>query len=65
MTGHNADAIWGIILRWFFDASNGFEEIPEWGGDQVDHGREGCGIAVAPGASACRLEEAVESPVTT
>ena len=46
---------------WFFDASNGFEEIPEWGGDQVDHGREGCGIAIAPGASASRLEETVEA----
>ena len=46
---------------WFFDASNGFEEIPEWGGDQVDHGREGCGIAIAPGASSSRLEETVEA----
>jgi hypothetical protein len=45
----------------FFDASNGIEEIPEWGGDQVDHGHEGCGVTVTPGASECRLEETVEA----
>ncbi len=43
------------------DVSSGFEEIPEWSGDQADHGREGCGVAVTPGASACRQEETVEA----
>ena len=49
-----------VIFR-FFDVSSGNEEVGERGGDQVDHGRKGCGVAVAAGAGAGGLEEAVEA----
>jgi putative MFS transporter len=36
---------------WFFDASNGFDKVPERCGDQIDDGRERVAVAVA----ACAL----------
>ncbi len=44
-----------------FDVSSGFEEGVDGRSDEVDHGREGCGIAVAPGTGSGRLEQAVEA----
>jgi len=43
-----------------FDVSNGIEEALDWGGDQVDHGDEGGGIAVSTGPCSGRLKETVE-----
>jgi hypothetical protein len=37
------------------------EEVSEGCGDQVDHDREGCGVAVAAGPDAGGLEQAVEA----
>lgn len=37
------------------------EEGSEWGGDQVDHYRKGCGVAVAAGSGAGGLKQAVEA----
>ncbi len=42
-----------------FDVSSGIEKISEGGGDQVDHGDEGGGVAVAPCPGAGSLEQAV------
>ena len=41
------------------DVSNGIEQVSERGGNQVDHGDEGCGVAVAPGPRSSRLEQTV------
>jgi hypothetical protein len=43
------------------DVSNGFEEISEWGGEQVDDGDVGCGISVSSGTGPCGLEDAVQA----
>ena len=48
------------LLR-FFDVSCGFQNLPRRAGDQVDHGHEGLGIAVAPGSCARGLEQPIES----
>ena len=45
----------------FFDVSCGFQNLPRRAGDQVDHGHEGLGIAVAPGSCARGLEQPIES----
>src|SRR5512132_4297469 len=45
----------------FFDVSSGLEEVSQGGGDEVDHGREGCSVAVAASACSGGLEQAVES----
>ena len=45
----------------FFDVSSGLEEASEGCGDQVDHGRKGCGVAVAAGSGAGGLEQAVQA----
>ena len=42
-----------IAVQGFFDVSYGFQNLPRRAGDQVDHGHEGLGIAVAPGSCAC------------
>src|SRR5512147_3285434 len=46
---------------WFFDVSSGLEEVSQGGGDEVDHGREGCSVAVAASACSGGLEQAVEA----
>jgi adenylate cyclase len=46
---------------WFFDVSNGIEEVSERSGDQVDHSDEGCGISVTACSCASGLEQAVEA----
>jgi len=43
------------------DVSNGFEEISEWGAEQVDDGDVGCGVSVSSGTSPCGLEDAVQA----
>ena len=45
----------------FFDVSSGLEEVSQGGGDEVDHGREGCGVAVAASACSGGLKQAVEA----
>jgi len=37
---------------WLFDVSSGFEDVWERGGEQVDDGDEGGGVAIAAGACA-------------
>ena len=54
----------GLVLEIrLFDVSSGMEDV-EHGVDgraeQVDDAREGSGVAIAPGASAGRLEQAIE-----
>ncbi len=49
------------VHDWFFDVSCGFQNLPRRAGDQVDHGHEGLGIAVAPGSCARGLEQPIES----
>src|SRR3954451_15623199 len=44
----------------FFDASNGFEQVPQRRCDQVDDGRERGDVAVAARTRPGRLEETVE-----
>ena len=46
---------------WLLDVSNGFEDIREWRGDQVDDGDVGFGVSIAPGARAGGLEDAVQA----
>ena len=43
------------------DVSNGFEEIAEWGGEQVDNGDVGCGVSVSSSTGPCGLEDAVQA----
>jgi len=52
-------AWWGPTDR-FFDASNGFEQVPQRCCDQVDDGRERGDVAVAARTRPGRLEETVE-----
>ena len=46
---------------WFFDVSNGIEEVSERGGDQVDHGDVGGGVSVSACLCPSGLEETVEA----
>src|SRR5256885_4066272 len=39
----------GLEKKWLLDVSNGFEEISEWGSEQVDDGDVGCGVSVSSG----------------
>ena len=48
-------------LDWFFDVSNGIEEVSERGGDQVDHGDVGGGVSVSACLCPSGLEETVEA----
>jgi hypothetical protein len=50
----------GIMKKWFFDVSNGIEEVSEGGCDQIDHGDESGGISVSARPCPCGLEEAVQ-----
>ena len=50
----------GIDLR-LLDVSNGFEEIVEWGGEQVDDGDVGCGVSVSSSTGPCGLKDAVQA----
>src|SRR5665648_34221 len=45
----------------FFDVSSGLEEVFQGCGDEIDHGRESCGVTVATGSCPCGLEQAVEA----
>ncbi len=49
------------IIIWFFDVSNGIEEVSEGSCDQVDHGDEGCGVSVSASPCPGGLEEAVQA----
>ena len=51
----------GINYFWFFDVSNGIEEVSERGGDQVDHGDVGGGVSVSACLCPSGLEETVEA----
>ena len=57
------DALAGRGILWLFDVSSGMEDV-EHGVDgraeQVDDAREGSGVAIASGASAGCLEQAIE-----
>ena len=33
--------------NWFFDVSSGLEQVSQGRGDHVDHGREGCDVAIS------------------
>ena len=44
-----------------FDVSSGLEEVFQRCGDEIDHGRESCGVTVATGSCPCGLEQAVEA----
>ena len=43
------------------DVSNGFKEISEWGGEQIDDGNVGCSVSISSGTGPCGLEDAVQS----
>ena len=53
--------IFAIKSLWLFDVSSGFEDVWERGGEQVDDGDEGGGVALAAGACTCGLEDAVQA----
>lgn len=62
ITGDSAAAaLMGRRKSRFFAVLRGLEEVSEWGGDQVDHCREGCGVAVAAGSGAGGMKQAVEA----
>ena len=52
---------WAVEYSWFFDVSNGIEEVSERGGDQVDHGDVGGGVSVSACLCPSGLEETVEA----
>ena len=43
------------------NVSSGFEHESSWAGDHVDHGDEGCIVAVATGPGASGLKQAVQA----
>ena len=45
---------------WFFDVSSGLEQVSQGRGDHVDHGREGCDVAISASTGPGGLEQAVE-----
>ena len=57
----NELAIEDFKKNWFFDVSNGIEEVSERGGDQVDHGDVGGGVSVSACLCPSGLEETVEA----
>ena len=61
-SGFSAAMKWVRINKtWFFDVSNGIEEVSERGGDQVDHGDVGGGVSVSACLCPSGLEETVEA----
>ena len=46
---------------WFFVILNGFQDRARRAADQVNHGHEGLGVAVAAGSGPSGLEQAVEA----
>ena len=48
-------------LCWFFDVSDGIEEISDGSRDQIDHGDEGGGVSVSASPCPGGLEEAVQA----
>ena len=44
----------------FFDVSSGLEQVSQGRGDHVDHGREGCDVAISASTGPGGLEQAVE-----
>jgi hypothetical protein len=49
-----------IRKKWLFDVSSGFEELPERGCDQVDHGDEGLDVSVSARPGSGGFEDAVQ-----
>ena len=50
---------WVVKFR-FFDVSSGLEQVSQGRGDHVDHGREGCDVAISASTGPGGLEQAVE-----
>jgi len=63
--GRDADTVAGFAAhlrahKGFFDVSSGLEQVSQGRGDHVDHGREGCDVAISASTGPGGLEQAVE-----
>jgi hypothetical protein len=50
----------GTVFFGFFDVSSGSEQVSQGRGDHIDHGGEGCDVAISASTGPGGLEQAVE-----